>query len=273
MLIVEMISSLLFSLFLFLPSGPAQVERHLWAMGTPLDLVVEAQDRHISLMASEQALRAVETVENRLSTWKPESELSRLNRHPAGEPFPLSPSLAANLAMAQKCWKETGGAFDPGIGALAKAFEMAIDRVPTDSQDVPVGFLAASTEFVVETVRRFRQHSGCRRIGSFKLFSSLFVDPVADVLSGHSVPPFARKGHVWIGHLDVPRLIGDDTAVVVYGLSDKGEVVDLFTDRVEAEFAMLDVAADEPDLDLEVVELEARTVRVVARHGSPPGCS
>ena len=43
--------------------------------------------------------------------------------------------------------------------------------------------------------------------------------------------------------------------VLLYGLTDKKEVVDLFIDQVEAEFAMLDVAADEPDLaqDLEVV--------------------
>ena len=51
------------------------------------------------------------------------------------------------------------------------------------------------------------------------------------------------------------------------GLTDKNELVDLFTDQVEAEFAMLDVAADEPGLaeDLEVVEIEARIGRVVAR--------
>ena len=58
------------------------------------------------------------------------------------------------------------------------------------------------------------------------------------------------------------------------GLTDKNEVVDLFTERVGAEFAMLDVAADEPGLaqDLEVVEIEARIARVVARQGSSPGC-
>ena len=41
---------------------------------------------------------------------------------------------------------------------------------------------------------------------------------------------------------------GTIPVVRLYELTDKGEVVDLFTDRVEAEFAMLDVAADESDL-------------------------
>ena len=62
--------------------------------------------------------------------------------------------------------------------------------------------------------------------------------------------------------------------MVFYGLTDKEGVFDLFSDQVEAEFAMLDVAADLPGLaeDLKVVEIEARIVRVVARPGSSPGC-
>ena len=66
---------------------------------------------------------------------------------------------------------------------------------------------------------------------------------------------------------------GTIPVVLLYGLTDKGDVVDLFADRVEAEFAMLDVAADLPDLaeHLEVVEIEGRIVRVVARHGWSSG--
>ena len=66
---------------------------------------------------------------------------------------------------------------------------------------------------------------------------------------------------------------GTIPVVLLYGLTDKKEVVDLFTDQVEAEFAMLDVATDLPDLaeHLEVVEIEGRIVRVVARHGWSSG--
>ncbi len=98
------------------------VERRLALMGTRLHLEVEACDRAAALAAAEAAVRALEQTERRLSTWREDSELARLNRAPAGERVPLSPELAAELAAARRCWEETEGAFDPGVGALVEAW-------------------------------------------------------------------------------------------------------------------------------------------------------
>ena len=103
-------------------SSPEVVERRLALMGTRLDLSVEAADRATALQASERAVAALEAAEARLSTWREESELSRLNRAPVGSPFPLSPALAAELVAARRCWEETGGAFDPTVGPLVRAW-------------------------------------------------------------------------------------------------------------------------------------------------------
>jgi hypothetical protein len=53
----------------------------------------------------------------------------------------------------------------------------------------------------------------------------------------------------------------------LYGLRNDGDIFDLFTDQTEAEFALLDIAADEPDLAIgrDVVELDVRVRRVVRR--------
>ena len=53
----------------------------------------------------------------------------------------------------------------------------------------------------------------------------------------------------------------------LYGLSDKINVFDVFPDEEEAQFALLDVEADDPELAEEpaVVEIEARIVRVLER--------
>lgn len=101
-------------------AGP--VERRLSLMGTSLDISVEAADRATALAASERAVAALEAAEARLSTWRDDTELSRLNRAPAGEPVTLSPELSADLAAARRCWEETGGAFDPGVGPLVRAW-------------------------------------------------------------------------------------------------------------------------------------------------------
>ncbi len=102
------------------PSRP--VERRLALMGTRLDLTVEAPDRAIALAASEKAVGALEAAEARLSTWREDGELARLNRSPVGAPFALSPALAAELQSARQCWEETGGAFDPTVGPLVAAW-------------------------------------------------------------------------------------------------------------------------------------------------------
>jgi len=103
------------------PAG-ARIERRLVLMGTELTLEVEADDRPAALAASERAVEALEETEARLSTWRGDSELARLNRAAPGRPVALSPATAAELAAARACWRETGGAFDPTVGALAAAW-------------------------------------------------------------------------------------------------------------------------------------------------------
>jgi thiamine biosynthesis lipoprotein len=98
------------------------VERRLGLMGTTLDLTVEAPDRATALAASEKAVAALEVAEARLSTWRDDGELARLNRSPVGVPFHLSPALAAELRAAQECWAATGGAFDATVGPLVAAW-------------------------------------------------------------------------------------------------------------------------------------------------------
>lgn len=101
---------------------PGSVERRLSVMGTSLDIHVDAADRERALLASERAVTALQTAESRLSTWREDTELSRLNRAPAGQPFPLSPDLASDLGAARRCWQETAGAFDPSVGGLVQAW-------------------------------------------------------------------------------------------------------------------------------------------------------
>ena len=98
----------------------ARIERRLSAMGTALVVTVEAADRETALLASEEAVRAIERAEERLTTWRDDSELALLNRTPAGVPYSLSVELRGELARAQELSRATEGAFDPGIGALVR---------------------------------------------------------------------------------------------------------------------------------------------------------
>src|SRR5262245_22660819 len=84
-------------------AGTVTVDRAAFVMGTPMTLSVEGADRGSALAASEAALEAVERAEARLSTWRDDTELARLNRTAAGESFRPSAELATELRAAVEC--------------------------------------------------------------------------------------------------------------------------------------------------------------------------
>jgi len=104
--------------------GPVSVQRRARVMGTRLTVTIEAIDRDTAVLASEAALRAVTGVENRLSTWMDDSQLSRLNSAEPGSEFSLSTELESDLRLAFRWWKETHGAFDPGIASLVAVWDL-----------------------------------------------------------------------------------------------------------------------------------------------------
>ncbi len=119
------------------PQGgpPTSVERRLAAMGTTLAIELEGATRAQALEASEAAYLAIGAVEKRLSTWTDESELARVNAAPVGELHGLSPELRADLEACWHWWRETGGAFDPSVGALIELWDLrGAGRIPSGEE-------------------------------------------------------------------------------------------------------------------------------------------
>lgn len=129
-----------------LNQAPDRVERRLALMGTSLDIAVEAADRATALAASERAVTALEAAEARLSTWRDDTELARLNRTPVGAPVTLSPELAAELATVRHWWIETGGAFDPGVGPLVRAWGLRTGGRRPSADELRVAVAAGGME-------------------------------------------------------------------------------------------------------------------------------
>lgn len=115
-----------------LASASGTVERSLALMGTEASLTVTAATRGEALDVSERVAAALEAAAARLSTWREDTELARLNRAPLGIAQELSPELSAELAAARACRDETLGAFDPGVGELVAAWGLRQGgRLPT----------------------------------------------------------------------------------------------------------------------------------------------
>ena len=82
-------------------------------MGT----IIEVQVPKANLTMSEQAFAEFSRLDHLLSSYKPQSEISRLNR---GEVVTLSPSTQEILELSRKFAIETKGYFDPTLGALTQ---------------------------------------------------------------------------------------------------------------------------------------------------------
>jgi thiamine biosynthesis lipoprotein len=58
------------------------------------------------------------SVNDLMSTYRPDSELSRLNNFPPNKPFAVSPQTMDVLSLSLMLWKDTGGAFDITVGPV-----------------------------------------------------------------------------------------------------------------------------------------------------------
>ena len=103
---------------------PVLVAREVYLMGTRASLSTVASTRESGRAALEGALRALEAAERQLSTWVSDSPISRLNRHPAGVPWPAERALCDLFEEIYRWRDDTGGAFDPGIGRLLEAWDI-----------------------------------------------------------------------------------------------------------------------------------------------------
>ena len=111
------------------------VERRFGAMGTECVIAGRAASRDAGLAAIEAARGAIAAVDGLLSTWRPDTDLARLNGAPPGTPHPLSPELLGILLEVARLRAETGGTFDPAVGSLVEAWGLrSAGRIPTAAE-------------------------------------------------------------------------------------------------------------------------------------------
>ncbi len=126
------------------------------------------------------ALRAVvqsslDAVDRRMSTWRPDSELSRLNAFTGTTAVPLHPELAEVLGLALEIGQASGGAFDPTVGPLVRAWGFGPGATsrgvappaasPADpSRADPVRFAALRALVGLDRLELVRTASGAARL-------------------------------------------------------------------------------------------------------------
>ena len=103
------------------------------AMGTEFNVVAYGQDPKLLAEAVEEAFEEIDRLDAQMSNYKPDSELSLINREAASHAVRVEPGLFALIQKSLKYSEETGGAFDITVGPLMKAwgFFRGQGRVPS----------------------------------------------------------------------------------------------------------------------------------------------
>jgi thiamine biosynthesis lipoprotein len=110
------------------------VERHAYLMGTEVSIQVWAEERRQGMLQSEAMLEELCRAEDRLTTWRTDGALGRLNRIPVGAEAVLDKELCQLVGRLRHWWMLTGGSFDPLVGRLMEAWDLrGSGRIPAPS--------------------------------------------------------------------------------------------------------------------------------------------
>jgi FAD:protein FMN transferase len=112
-----------------------EIGRAQYVMGTLLKVSMKGPDKAALDLAADRIFAETEKWDRLLSTYKADSEVSRVNRA-APEGVIVSTETAAFIRRSVEWAKRTGGAFDPTIGPLVDAwgFRGGEPRVPSEKE-------------------------------------------------------------------------------------------------------------------------------------------
>jgi thiamine biosynthesis lipoprotein len=99
-----------------------RLEQSLDAMGSVYTIVAYGEERGKLLAAVDQAFEEVRRLDRMLSNYRPDSELSRVNREAAQGPVRVSEEFFRLLEACQQYSRESEGAFDITVGPLMKVW-------------------------------------------------------------------------------------------------------------------------------------------------------
>jgi len=89
-----------------------------FVMGVKVEMTLRSSDVTLASEAAEDAFREMKRLDSKLSNWKEDSEISKINKASPTEWIPVSDDMFEVLSEALKLSESTNGAFDITVGKL-----------------------------------------------------------------------------------------------------------------------------------------------------------
>ncbi|MEQ9038242.1 MAG: FAD:protein FMN transferase [Silicimonas sp.] len=130
---------------------------------------------------------AVDEVDAQMSTWKPESDLMRLNAAPVGEWVAVPDQLLAVLRLGLEIGRASGGAFDIGMGDAVTAWGFGPEAAVPAGIRAALGARRRPAHEVLEIDRGHVRKSASIALDLNGIAKGYGVDRLAETLRDHGI--------------------------------------------------------------------------------------
>ena len=123
-------------------------------MGTAIRVELWSEDRADGEAAINAVMSEMHRIDHAMSPHKPESELSRINRHAAAGPVKLSEEMARLVSRALDFSKLSGGAFDITYAGVGQLYDYREKVKPSDAEIAQAVAAVGYQNLVLDTAAR-----------------------------------------------------------------------------------------------------------------------
>ena len=199
-------------------------------MGTYYKVTVVVQS-DVDLAPLEQQINdELQAVDQSMSTFKQDSEVSRFNRSNANQPFDLSEPLRQVVEEALLISKRTDGAFDITVGEAVRIWgfgtDGSISRKPTTEQLLKLRKSSSYTQLQLTGSKLHKLHSDTS-IDLSAIAKGFAIDQVAGMLSRQGISNYLIEvggelrasgrnieNHFWRIAIEKPEILGGVQQVI-----------------------------------------------------------
>lgn len=167
----------------------AFIHHKRYAMGTVFEIVIYDDDLVEAAAAARAALDEVVRLDGVMSNYKPESELSRMNRTAHFAPVRISPELYEVIDESLYYSRISGGQFDISVGPVVDLWKAALagGPLPTSAEQSAALRCVGYQKIELLPPDRIQFHSDCMRLDLGAIGKGYAVDRVVKLLKSRGI--------------------------------------------------------------------------------------
>ena len=169
--------------------GATFVHQKRYVMGTVFEIVIYDEDLPMADAAARAALDEVVRLDRVMSNYKPDSELSRLNRMAHLHPVRVSRELYDVIEQSLYYSRISEGQFDISVGPVVDLWKAALagGSLPTTAEQAAAMRCVGYKKIELLPPDRLEFHSDCMRLDLGAIGKGYAVDRVAELLKARGI--------------------------------------------------------------------------------------